>query len=193
MLAGVSIHAPTQGATPAPVSDLRDDIVSIHAPTQGATDTGLTPEQIMELFQSTLPRRERRPFLSKTGSLWLFQSTLPRRERLIRSTSSPLWFTFQSTLPRRERHSGRQAQGRTTVFQSTLPRRERLHARHNFLHFFCFNPRSHAGSDETAGEIIAKLEGFNPRSHAGSDKGVHIDDIIINVSIHAPTQGATRI
>ena len=56
---GVSIHAPTQGATlqrykmPAPLP------VSIHAPTQGATGEKVN-YMTFNKFQSTLPRRERR-------------------------------------------------------------------------------------------------------------------------------------
>ena len=36
--------------------------------------------------------------------------------------------------------------------------------------------------------------GFNPRSHAGSDTIIPVvDDVTESVSIHAPTQGATRV
>ncbi len=78
----------------------------------------------------------------------------------------------------------------------------------------CFNPRSHAGSDRTS--ITPKLakHSFNPRSHAGSDPGRSRQTIVRprfqstlprgerpegitkfttldDVSIHAPTRGAT--
>ena len=55
-------------------------------------------------------------------------------------------------------------------FQSTLPRRER----------------------QTALGTIHQTYSFNPRSHAGSDRFRHAAIKRYGVSIHAPTQGATR-
>ena len=34
---------------------------------------------------------------------------------------------------------------------------------------------------------------FNPRTHTGCDLGQGVSEIVANVSIHAPTQGATSI
>ena len=57
-----------------------------------------------------------------------------------------------------------------TKFQSTLPRRERRYlAIHNFVKNFHFNPRSHEGSDDV--------------------RAILFEDT--NISIHAPTKGAT--
>ena len=56
----------------------------------------------------------------------------------------------------------------------------------------CFNPRSHMGSDISASSRVTCQSGFNPRSHMGSD--VHLVWYVvrlIDVSIHAPTWGAT--
>ena len=55
--------------------------ISIHAPAKGATIRPTTIAIIPLLFQSTLPRRERRRGLPHELINWLFQSTLPRRER----------------------------------------------------------------------------------------------------------------
>ena len=56
------------------------------------------------LFQSTLPRGERRCSSPKVSAVPLkFQSTLPRGERLIPLTFSYPLSRFQSTLPRGER------------------------------------------------------------------------------------------
>ena len=78
------------------------------------------------LFQSTLPRRERRILACVRHMDKLFQSTLPRRERhgtlMKRVTADRL---FQSTLPRRERQNAAPIACLANVFQSTLPRRER--------------------------------------------------------------------
>ena len=105
----ISIHAPAQGATLSYVpyfaigynfnsrsrtgSDRLTRIptaiaaISIHAPAQGATLSGCesTPRQ---LFQFTLPHRERPSPLRNHCSFTLFQFTLPHRERL-RSVRQP--------------------------------------------------------------------------------------------------------
>ena len=61
----------------------------------------------------------------RTGDI--FQSTLPRRERLLTIRLSDRSCQFQSTLPRRERQQVAAASDRVDdLFQSTLPRRERL-------------------------------------------------------------------
>ena len=55
------------------------------------------------------------------------------------------------------------------LFQSTLPRRERR-GRININHDgFCFNPRSHVGSDWMEVYTYNDRFSFNPRSHVGSD------------------------
>ena len=56
-----------------------------------------------------------------------------------------------------------------------------------------FNPRSHEGSD-----CLYKLSHltsyyFNPRSHEGSDCLYHLSVSYFQISIHAPTKGATRM
>ena len=79
---------------------------------------------------------------------------------------------------------------------------------------FCFNPRSHVGSDHLYTMCVRCLLSFNPRSHVGSDsyffkilstlllfqstlprRERHEDtsrtDRLASVSIHAPTEGAT--
>ena len=55
-----------------------------------------------------------------------------------------------------------------------------------------FNPRSHEGSDNIP--LIGRAESadFNPRSHEGSDGGFDWDLMIYEISIHAPTKGATK-
>ena len=58
---------------------------------------------IIETFQSTLPRGERRHILGQSRADMLFQSTLPRGERRRFSASCGGLEIFQSTLPRGER------------------------------------------------------------------------------------------
>ena len=56
-----------------------------------------------------------------------------------------------------------------------------------------FNPRSHMGSDSIAGAQLYSHRGFNPRSHMGSDSAKFWLTILLAVSIHAPTWGATAL
>ena len=165
--------------------------VSIHAPAKGATRIFPdTPTAF--LFQSTLPRRERRgrkwnSFFSQT-----FQSTLPRRERprstparskflsfnpRSREGSDTLWnpsilpcIQFQSTLPRRERHHFDMDWFQLEMFQSTLPRRERL------LY------------------IVSSRVSSSVSIHApakGATDMILLSELVPAVSIHAPAKGAT--
>ena len=78
---------------------------------------------------------------------WIFQSTLPRGERRLQIWVMKCSLRFQSTLPRGERHK-------------------------RPLFFVCeanFNPRSHEGSDQTLSSVRCSPQ----------------------ISIHAPTRGAT--
>ena len=54
-----------------------------------------------------------------------------------------------------------------------------------------FNPRSHEGSDTRLPSCFFSLFYFNPRSHEGSDTNMSLEKAVENISIHAPTRGAT--
>ena len=56
---GISIHAPTRGATTQVAVEQSGSAISIHAPTRGATMEQLR-DVFHQIFQSTLPREERR-------------------------------------------------------------------------------------------------------------------------------------
>ena len=190
--------------------------ISIHAPAKGAT-LSVTPAVVGSIFQSTLPRRERRGIVasvrairdfnprSREGSdsnsallpFWTrkaFQSTLPRRERRITSSFSSHRARFQSTLPRRERRvNGALVRG-IRRFQSTLPRRERLHPRLCSRSITNFNPRSREGSDLALFQpalINRRFQSTLPRR----ERRPSINWISCNcqISIHAPAKGATRL
>ena len=55
----ISIHAPTRGATFSRASNVVLNSISIHAPTRGATHA-VYFFHTLQIFQSTLPREERR-------------------------------------------------------------------------------------------------------------------------------------
>ena len=105
------------------------------------------------------------------------------------------------------------AKDRLGKFQSTLPHGERPYDGYRMALRACFNPRSHMGSDMVQPASASLCSCFNPRSHMGSDLDFscmmyvgqgfnprsHMGSDIkecpcfdaINVSIHAPTWGAT--
>ena len=80
VLGNVSIHAPAWGATRYRESAGTLQQVSIHAPAWGAT-LSASSFALSKLFQSTLPRGERRGLKCLLSRWWEFQSTLPRGER----------------------------------------------------------------------------------------------------------------
>ena len=143
----ISIHAPAKGATDHQTVSQTKPIISIHAPAKGATSRIMSIASTVSIFQSTLPRRERRGRSAHCGTSSTFQSTLPRRERRsagLAPAFSSMHFNprsregsdvagrpiaasepFQSTLPRRERRASSAVMGKAAAFQSTLPRRER--------------------------------------------------------------------
>ena len=56
----ISIHAPARGATNASAKKQTPLNISIHAPARGATESRVILQQGYTVFQSTLPRGERR-------------------------------------------------------------------------------------------------------------------------------------
>ena len=108
-----------------PTNCNRYDRISIHAPAKGATHPRPSPSIISLIFQSTLPRRERRQTLSSVRCSPQISIHAPAKgatkedcdfHRAIKiSIHAPAkgattlsvmivqWMQFQSTLPRRER------------------------------------------------------------------------------------------
>ena len=123
------------------------------------------------MFQSTLPRRERRYVFFIVRHPYKFQSTLPRRERLAFSLST-------ASTPHVSIHAP--AKG------ATLSEYPLFH-----LHQ-CFNPRSREGSDDLDLYWFYAPNSFNPRSREGSDIPITKMKLITLVSIHAPAKGATQ-
>ena len=171
-LFSVSIHAPTKGATVISFSGILSRYVSIHAPTKGATSLDGTLSARLT-FQSTLLRKERRAQRREyTRKYRAFQSTLLRKERLEKQLLNWRVSTFQSTLLRKERPG-------CTVMPTTQQ---------------CFNPRSYERSDRFPPYYYNIFFRFNPRSYERSDDELCYDiSFLIQVSIHAPTKGATAI
>ena len=120
--AKVSIHAPTWGATRRGRQEHRRDRVSIHAPTWGATRCQLDGLQQPLGFQSTRPRGARQltgaasPFTTEVS---IHAPTWGATDIL---TGKAICTKFQSTRPRGARHHDGIGQWTELMFQSTRPR-----------------------------------------------------------------------
>ncbi len=109
---------------------------------------------------------------SSRGMVW-FQSTRPRGARLVLGQVDTTRSNVSIHAPTRG----------ATPPNSTLPARSSR-----------FNPRAHAGRDDTAITSGWFFGCFNPRAHAGRDRRAGAWWIgQRRVSIHAPTRGATPI
>ena len=144
------------------------------------------------VFQSTLPREERRNAAWTSSRYSEFQSTLPREERRVllhvlcyvfdisihaptrgatsaSDSMSSSFSLFQSTLPREERRIASVQTVPSVLFQSTLPREERPLRVPVHPGYQNFNPRSHERSDLLQLPDPLLRPHFNPRSHERSD------------------------
>ena len=131
----VSIHAPARGATRRCILFGHRQHVSIHAPARGATRYS-HPLEGIELFQSTLPRGERRTLVVTWPAFTRFQSTLPRGERLRRHWGSGACKGFNPrSRAARIRFNPRSRAGSDFTCMVNVTGSTR------------FNPRSRAGSD----------------------------------------------
>ena len=121
--------------------------ISIHAPTRGATKS---PEVIppLSLFQSTLPREERRKRTIHDDSYSYFNPRSHERSDVVEEATKDLALSFQSTLPREER--------RLLAFRSSYLCLISIHA----------PTRGATGSNSA---YAPRLIYFNPRSHERSD------------------------
>ena len=147
---------------------------------------------------------------------WIFQSTLPRGERRLQIWVMKCSLRFQSTLPRGERQYFHFCSKMLKKISIHAPTRGATTFPGTFRSTYnYFNPRSHEGSDMIApydwqllqvfqstlprGErllmfcLIVPLLNFNPRSHEGSDILPVPPPAAVSISIHAPTRGATVI
>ena len=168
------------------------------------------------LFQSTLPREERRCRLSALLLLCHFNPRSHERSDLKPHVTVNQAAKFQSTLPREERPSCGSRWGAGVNFNP------RSHERSDkvstaICRVVChFNPRSHERSDPVGSCQTHYCQHFNPRSHERSDKLYRIawcQFVVFQstlpreerqcreyaeiaaelISIHAPTRGATSM
>ena len=144
--------------------------ISIRAPARGATADKLTPKLNYVVFQSALPRGERRYPRSMKGGSVIFQSTLPRGERRPPAMALTKSLNFNP----------RSREGSDYLVTKNLDLPEN------------FNPRSREGSDYKTGDTSGLLNGIS--IHAPARGATRQDPKRLSeryISIHAPARGAT--
>ena len=212
----VSIHAPTQGATLPAIQAENFFEVSIHAPTQGATVPN--SHAATSTFVSIhAPTQGATLFSIATPVPVLFQSTRPRRARRESSSVDPYHETVSIHAPTQGATRGRQFPGRecpvsihapTQGATSTYQGQSRdyfvsIHAPtqgatyfgcHSLTSMPSFNPRAHAGRDANGLNPNSVNSAFQSTRPRRARRTVHKYASCFQrcVSIHAPTQGATR-
>ena len=100
---------------------------------------------------------------------------------------------FQSTHPHGVRHAADSLLCTLLVVSIHAPTRGATCLSVFPSRFTCFNPRTHTGCDVLFCTKIRANVGFNPRTHTGCDKLEKVLLRMSEVSIHAPTRGATFI
>ena len=123
-----------------------------------------------DIFQSTLPRRERR--------VWHFAKT-PIQRISIHAPAKGATLQELDAVPDAADFNPRSREG------SDRGRRWQNPDRRDF------NPRSREGSDLTDGIALIYFDDFNPRSREGSDPIPNKTVVNNIISIHAPAKGAT--
>ena len=144
---GISIHAPTRGATAPNTSVLLMDSISIHAPTRGATFPAgsFAPGSPISIHAPTRGATGIRFSTLKRAFISIHAPTRGATAKIL--IDHKIQELFQSTLPQGERPCSHRWGCRYTRFQSTLPQGERLVIDINTGGDVNFNPRSHKGSD----------------------------------------------
>ena len=168
----VSIHAPTRGATASQACSLLG-IMSFNPRTHAGCDAGSDYHIYTSLsFQSTHPRGVRLELTMDVKSRGVFQSTHPRGVRLKPLLKTITAYAVSIHAPTR---------GATSPFI----RLGYLDSR--------FNPRTHAGCDTERKDPVSPACLFQSTHPRGVRQYTcRIACRLPDVSIHAPTRGATR-
>ena len=168
----------------------------------------------LQRFQSTHPHGVRPEKAEDIKTKYKFQSTHPHGVRHALKVISVDREKFQSTHPHGVRPAPNCEAGTTPRCQSTHPHGVRLFALSNIkiymyvsihaptrgatkchvgetTNMVSFNPRTHTGCDRARSDSSAYLASFNPRTHTGCDLSWSDAAGMFQVSIHAPTRGAT--
>ena len=144
------------------------------------------------IFQSTLPRRERRSNHARRSSRRYFNP----RSREGSDGSNSVMRPYHGHFNPRSREGSD-----STVYKQSLPTsRISIHAPAKGATTVAiyrpfgsgnFNPRSREGSDHSRKTGKVPEPDFNPRSREGSDHTGRMTKDMADISIHAPAKGAT--
>ena len=191
----ISIHAPTRGATFLCGCRARREIISIHAPTRGATQSQVTqlnsdlhfnprshkgsdvidPARTPRAYKISIhaPTRGATTFSGNVAVPTGISIHAPTRgATTMQLVSEEDIKKFQSTLPQGERHNNTGISIAADRFQSTLPQGER----------------------RVSSTKQRKLNGFQSTLPQGERRSpFHQLTLLMHISIHAPTRGATAI
>ena len=115
----------------------------------------------------------------------------PTRGATSRLTDDVELGEFQSTHPRGVRHSEEEGKEHYQRFNPRTHEGCDFCFRLRFIRAQRFNPRTHEGCDVLSCMRNKAKASFNPRTHEGCDKTALYLRIVFDVSIHAPTRGAT--
>ena len=128
--------------------------ISIHAPTRGATPSGSNGRCVLNYFN---PRSHERSDIRGRLKFGNSKNFNPRsHERSDVKTLDPIDDIFSISIhaPTRGATTGKEYKQMARKFQSTLPREERLHADYSGMFRYNFNPRSHERSDSNIAQKI---------------------------------------
>ena len=144
-------------------------IVSIHAPTRGATSWGF---RLWTVFPCFNPRAHEGRDLHYLLLLLLYDSFNPRAHEGRDRPNEAISLVVQVSIHAPTR-------GATPPIGT------------HHVRGVCFNPRAHEGRDNVIGVRTVWRLRFNPRAHEGRDLFDYDAFTLLEVSIHAPTRGAT--
>ena len=171
-LTGISIHAPTRGATKLATLFIDLTEISIHAPTRGATKS-LSPQRTSNFYFNprSHERSDRNRFIS-TADEYDFN---PRSHERSDSTLI-VFFPVPCYFNPRSHERSDCISGKTSIgehgFQSTLPREERQLPQSSACYGSVISIHAPTrGATITFVHISNLLANFNPRSHERSDDG----------------------
>ena len=144
--------------------------ISIHAPARGATEVfRITPS--MKLFQSTLPRGERRSRRQRLFEIARISIHAPARGATVVSIL---------TCPSNSYFNPRSREGSDVCF--------RVYERLSIY----FNPRSREGSDNSVKPFVIRIDSISIHAPArGATLFRNVMQLETQISIHAPARGAT--
>ena len=149
---------------------------------------------LLSRFQSTHPHGVRPPESAKAIISKMFQSTHPHGVRRIPRPHRPYKTRFQSTHPHGVRRDSFGGAFNDIAVSIHAPTRGATRGRISGIHVHYTFQSTHPHGVRHAKSSLSncKANGFNPRTHTGCDKWKEKRyRLKIDVSIHAPTRGAT--